>query len=187
MGLTSKQMVWKSMRWEERAVYALRGRLTFGVRTYGYPILRWRFSKRVFFLLIGAGFDVRNPQHDDVEDEIDIDGDDAIVFGDTQFTEKDIIFRDSMNSTEDEEVRVDSDGDEDNIPRCERVGRSLRDLVAQGKVVLKSDVEGTVATSAIVSAVSLYPFALSISHTENIVRIQRPWEDSCVAYAWTRT
>jgi E3 ubiquitin-protein ligase RNF220 len=109
--------------------------------------------------LIGAGFDVRNPLHNDVEDEIDIDGDDAVVFGDTQFTEKDIIFPDSLNSTEDEEVRVDSDVEEDNIRlvQHERVGTSLRDLVAQGKVVLKSDVGGTVATSAVVSTVSFTP------------------------------
>jgi E3 ubiquitin-protein ligase RNF220 len=113
---------------------------------------------------IGAGFDVRNPLHNDVEDEIDIDGDDAVVFGDAQFTEKDIIFPDSTNSTEDEEVRIDSDDEQDHIrlAQQERVGTSLRDLVAQGKVVLTSNVEGE-TTSAIVSAVSFASTAPSIT------------------------
>ncbi|KAF8521849.1 hypothetical protein JB92DRAFT_3087609 [Gautieria morchelliformis] len=111
---------------------------------------RIRIARSVDFR--GAGFDVRNPLHNDVEDEIDIDGDDAVVFGDTQFTEKDIIFPDSMNSTEDEEIRIDSDDEQDHIrlTQRERVGTSLRDLVAQGKVVLTSNVEGE-TTSAIVS------------------------------------
>ena len=107
------------------------------------------------FFFTGAGFDVRNPLHNDIEDEVDIDGDDAIVFGDMQFTEKDIIIPDSINSTEDEEVRVHSDDDGENISLAqrERVGMSLRDLVAQGKVVLKSNAKGG-TTSAVVSTVS---------------------------------
>lgn len=78
--------------------------------------------------------------HDDVDDEIDVDGDDAAVFGDAQFTEGDIIV--PGNNTEDEELRVSSD-DDVSLTRHDRVGTSLRDLVAQGKVVLKADGGGT--------------------------------------------
>ncbi|KAF8524705.1 hypothetical protein BU17DRAFT_74761 [Hysterangium stoloniferum] len=96
----------------------------------------------------GAGYDVRNPHHNDVEDEIDVDGDDS--FGAAQFTEGDIILPDS---TESEEVIIDSaEEDETASIAQQRLGTSLRELVAQGKVVLKSGGNG-VATTTMVSTV----------------------------------
>ena len=67
-----------------------------------------------------------------------------------------------MNTTEDEEVKIESDDDGDNLPLAqhERVGTSLRDLVAQGKLVLKSDTEGTVSIPAFVSTVGFHPCCL---------------------------
>jgi len=105
------------------------------------------------FTPAGAGFNVRNPLHNDVDDEIDVDGDDAALFGDAQFTEGDIILPGSLHSTEDEEVRVDSDDDDIPLAKRQRVCMSLRDLVAQGKIVLNTHAAG-VATPGVVSTVS---------------------------------
>ncbi|KAF8580611.1 hypothetical protein K439DRAFT_297274 [Ramaria rubella] len=95
---------------------------------------RIRIARSVDFR--GAGFNVRNPMHSDVEDEIDVDGDDAVVFGAAQFTEKDIIIPDNMNNTEDEDVKVDSEDENEGIPlvQRERAGTSLQELVTQRKV-----------------------------------------------------
>ncbi|KAJ7780940.1 hypothetical protein B0H16DRAFT_1658655 [Mycena metata] len=65
----------------------------------------------------GTGFATRDPNSIDVDDEIDIDGDDD--FGAPQFTEGDIV--DDM----DVDLEVDIDGEEE---------ETLRELVAQGKV-----------------------------------------------------
>ncbi|KIJ56985.1 hypothetical protein M422DRAFT_23119 [Sphaerobolus stellatus SS14] len=84
----------------------------------------------------GAGYDVRNPDQPDVEEEIDIDGDEEAAFGGIQFTERDII---PVNGRgEDEEVQIDSDEEDGAGGGNQRVGTSLRELVAQGKVVLQS-------------------------------------------------
>lgn len=91
-----------------------------------------------------------------MDDEIDIDGDDAGIFGDAQFTEGDIILPESLHSTEDEEVRVDSDDDDVPLAKQHCVGMSLRDLVT-GKIVLKADATG-VATSGTVFTVSFVRF-----------------------------
>jgi hypothetical protein len=42
-------------------------------------------------LALASGFHVRNTDHEDVEDEIDVDGNDDEVFGRAQFTEVDIL------------------------------------------------------------------------------------------------
>jgi hypothetical protein len=78
-------------------------------------------------LTLGAGFDVRNQNHADVDDELDIDGDDAAQFGDAQFNENDIV------ALHDEDVEVDideSDGEELNEGGMVRKA-SLRQMVAQ--------------------------------------------------------
>lgn len=123
-----------------------------------------------------------------MEDEIDIDGDDVVVYGDRQFTEKDIIVPASINSTEDEEIIIESEDEDDSnsFPRRERVGTSLRDLVAQGKVMLKSDAKGVTA-SAIVSTVSLWIQSSLCSTSHQVTRILRPWGDLCVAFVLMHT
>ncbi|KII95016.1 hypothetical protein PLICRDRAFT_96569, partial [Plicaturopsis crispa FD-325 SS-3] len=76
----------------------------------------------------GTGFDMRNRNEQDVEDEVDIDGDDEAVFGDVQFTEGDIL------------GLPREDGEDD------ATGSTLRDLVAKGKVVTRTTgVEGVKA------------------------------------------
>ncbi|KAL0949223.1 hypothetical protein HGRIS_009303 [Hohenbuehelia grisea] len=92
----------------------------------------------------GAGFHLRNQGVQDVDDDIDIDGDDEAVFGGAQFTEEDILTS-SLNESaavdvdeemEDVEVHVDDDGEEG-----ENDGAALRSLVAQGKVIRRATVE----------------------------------------------
>ncbi|KAF7301969.1 RING-type domain-containing protein [Mycena indigotica] len=79
----------------------------------------------------GTGFATRDPNAQDIDDEIDIDGDDEEVFGGIQFTERDVVnafpATERIRPTEDgEDMEVDIDGDGE---------ETLRELVAQGKVI----------------------------------------------------
>ena len=56
---------------------------------------------------------------------MDVDGDDEAVFGDAQFTEGDI-----LGHKEDEDVHIDDEDEDGNTEQ-----KTLRDLVAEGKVV----------------------------------------------------
>ncbi|KAJ7752776.1 hypothetical protein DFH07DRAFT_868781 [Mycena maculata] len=92
----------------------------------------------------GTGFATRDPNSLDVDDEIDIDGDDEAVFGEAQFTEGDIV--DALPppqhirpSDEDMDVDVDIGGDEE----------TLRELVAQGKVVKREKSEPQVKDATV--------------------------------------
>lgn len=96
---------------------------------------------------IGTGFSIRDRKAQDVDDELDIEGEDEDVFGDAQFTECDI-----LPLQPDEEVDIeddDGDGHGDSEPgpstannnttlsrtsNASSRGRTLRDLVAAGKV-----------------------------------------------------
>lgn len=64
-----------------------------------------------------------------------MDGDDEAVFGDAQFTEGDILGPTSephVEDNENEDVQIDGDSDEEG---ANRKRKTLRDLVAEGKVV----------------------------------------------------
>ncbi|KAJ7591649.1 hypothetical protein C8J56DRAFT_936088 [Mycena floridula] len=65
----------------------------------------------------GTGFHTRNSNEQDVDEEIDIDGDDSILFGDAQFTERDIL-------GQAEDVDVEEDGE-----------RTLRGLISDGEAI----------------------------------------------------
>ncbi|OSD04608.1 hypothetical protein PYCCODRAFT_1363875 [Trametes coccinea BRFM310] len=95
----------------------------------------------------GTGFDIPNRNAQDVDDDIDIDGEDEAVFGAPQFTEDDILGTSGRPDADeavsdagtDAEVDVDDmtgagDGGFDREPKQ---GKTLKDLVAEGKVVLK--------------------------------------------------
>ncbi|GJJ07126.1 hypothetical protein Clacol_001326 [Clathrus columnatus] len=69
---------------------------------------RIRIARSVNFR--GAGYDVRNPRENDVEDDIDIDGDDAVLYGETQFTEADIIG--PHHNQEEADVDIDNEPDD---------------------------------------------------------------------------
>ncbi|KAF7290934.1 RING-type domain-containing protein [Mycena chlorophos] len=79
----------------------------------------------------GTGIAARDPTHQDIDDEIDIDGDDEAVFGGAQFTEDDVVNAatafpptERLRPNDDgEDMDVDIDGD----------GETLRELVARGK------------------------------------------------------
>jgi hypothetical protein len=92
------------------------------------------FSNNINIFIAGTGFATRDPNSLDVDDEIDIDGDDEAVFGEAQFTEGDIVatFPPSQHiSPGDEDMEVDIGGDEE----------TLRELVAQGKVIKREKSE----------------------------------------------
>ncbi|KAJ7167495.1 hypothetical protein C8R46DRAFT_1269429 [Mycena filopes] len=83
----------------------------------------------------GTGFATRDPNSLDVDDEIDIDGDDEVVFGAAQFTEGDIV--NTLPPTQHlEDMDVDGDVDVDVDIEEEE---TLRELVAQGKVIRRAD------------------------------------------------
>ncbi|KAJ8086940.1 hypothetical protein PM082_005765 [Marasmius tenuissimus] len=89
----------------------------------------------------GTGFHTRDRNAQDVDDEVDVDGDDAVVYGDAQFTEGDILPLPEHNSRLPEEVEGVRDGvAEDQQPS----DTTLRDLVAEGKILKKvSEVDDT--------------------------------------------
>ncbi|PIL37364.1 hypothetical protein GSI_01057 [Ganoderma sinense ZZ0214-1] len=97
----------------------------------------------------GTGFDIRNRNDQDVDDEIDVDGEDEAVFGAPQFTEQDVLALpadpgevDGAESDSGTDVEIDVDdttapgGSSASTPeRDPKKGLSLRDLVAEGKVI----------------------------------------------------
>ena len=82
------------------------------------------------------GFHVRNRNDADVDDEVDVDGDDEAVFGDAQFTEGDILplNTDPRHIEDGRELGVDPEGDD-----ILTGNESLRDLVAKGKLPKRSE------------------------------------------------
>lgn len=94
---------------------------------------------------IGLGFAVRDDTHHDVDDEIDVDGEDEAVFGVAQFTEGDVLGRPTAN--EDEDVDVEDDGPEPTQSPGASGSNSesgdLRQLVAEGKVAKKATAPGS--------------------------------------------
>jgi len=89
--------------------------------------------------LRGLGFHTRDQNDQDVDEEVDVDGDDEAVFGDAQFTEGDILRH--IEGGEDGDVQVDGDTtDEGDDGGTER--KTLRDLVAEGKVFRRRSSSG---------------------------------------------
>lgn len=84
--------------------------------------------------LRGTGVHVRDLSQLDIEDEVDIDGDDE--FGTAQFTEQDVMDPSFIEGARDEGEDEDDDDD----------GKTLRELVAEGKVMTRKtftpDLEG---------------------------------------------
>lgn len=92
----------------------------------------------------GLGFAVRNELQQDVEDDIDVDGEDEAVYGAAQFTQIDVLGTSGTVSAEDEEVQVDDE--DDGVHRSPRASgsagpstspRTSQHLVAEGQAVHK--------------------------------------------------
>src|SRR6266571_4383253 len=80
----------------------------------------------------GAGFHARNRNDEDVQDEIDIEGDDQALYGEAQFTEGDVLPVDIEHEDAHEDIEINiEDDDEDGVQKARQ---TLRDLVAAGKV-----------------------------------------------------
>lgn len=86
---------------------------------------------------------MRNPGDEDVDDDLDIEGADEDEFGEAQFDEADIIVPDSCSQTGENDIAMDET--EQGSPSSSLLrdigisgqparGRTLRDLVAAGKV-----------------------------------------------------
>ncbi|KAG6817887.1 hypothetical protein H0H87_001719 [Tephrocybe sp. NHM501043] len=79
----------------------------------------------------GTGFHTRNQNEQDVEDDIDVDGEEG--FGDAQFTEGDVLPVPSSVEEVDQDAEVDIEDEGEG--EAQRAQKTLRDLVAEGKVV----------------------------------------------------
>ncbi|KAH7930641.1 hypothetical protein BV22DRAFT_999966 [Leucogyrophana mollusca] len=79
--------------------------------------------------LNGTGIHVRSENDQDVDDEVDVDGDDEAMFGNAQFTEGDILGA----TTDSHEAEIDIEGEP--IASGSGTHQTLRDLVAEGKIV----------------------------------------------------
>ncbi|KAG6885603.1 hypothetical protein C0993_012350 [Termitomyces sp. T159_Od127] len=84
----------------------------------------------------GTGFHTRDRNEQDIEDDVDIDGDDG--FGDVQFTEGDVLPISSSRAEENEEEDVEIDGNGENDLDVQRTQQTLRELIAEGKAVRNS-------------------------------------------------
>ncbi|PBL02938.1 hypothetical protein ARMGADRAFT_955615 [Armillaria gallica] len=85
----------------------------------------WEDEEPIIGSVRGTGFHTRNRNEQDIEEEIDIDGDDE-AFGCPQFTEGDILGPAPAPEVEvDVDIETEGDG---------AVAMTLRDLVAEGKV-----------------------------------------------------
>ena len=100
---------------------------------------------------LGLGIAVRDETHQDVEDEIDIDGEDEVIYGAAQFTEGDVIGSRPLSVDEDEDVQIEDEGESrDQSPTASGSGSgqvaftttALRQLVVEGKVVKKAGAVG---------------------------------------------
>ncbi|KIP12791.1 hypothetical protein PHLGIDRAFT_20816 [Phlebiopsis gigantea 11061_1 CR5-6] len=94
--------------------------------------------------LRGMGFAVRDEGQHDVDEDIDIDGEDEVMYGAAQFTEVDVLGTNDGTTAEDEDVEID--GDEDVATQSPGASgsagpssgnASLQQLVAEGKIVKK--------------------------------------------------
>ncbi|KAJ3875060.1 hypothetical protein F5051DRAFT_415100 [Lentinula edodes] len=85
----------------------------------------------------GTGFLTRNRNEQDVEDEIDIDGDDAEIFGSAQFHEGDILDVDvpptTAARTQPTSGRFQTGGVDDTFSEGDQPAKILRDLIADSK------------------------------------------------------
>ncbi|KXN92313.1 hypothetical protein AN958_08544 [Leucoagaricus sp. SymC.cos] len=87
---------------------------------------------------VGTGFHTRDPTSQDVEDEVDIDGDDQETYGEAQFTEGDIMpVQENRGLEFDEDVDIEAEADPHNVAPSPR--QSLRDLIVEGKAVQRQN------------------------------------------------
>ncbi|KDQ64427.1 hypothetical protein JAAARDRAFT_28057 [Jaapia argillacea MUCL 33604] len=88
--------------------------------------------------LRGTGIHVRDHNQVDVDEEIDVDGDDEAVFGDAQFTEGDLLAPGAPEPHQlspEQEPGTQIDGVGENQDDGETDNQTLRALVAEGKIV----------------------------------------------------
>jgi hypothetical protein len=112
---------------------------------------------------LAMGFHVRNRNDADVEDEVDVDGDDEAVFGDAQFTEGDILpLHNGPRHVEGMHAGPEGEAD-DNL---QTVRESLRDLVANGKSPNRSPtLAAPIESQANGDAVTTTDFAIASART----------------------
>lgn len=84
---------------------------------------------------IGTGFDIRNTNHVDIEEDVDVDGADEAIYGEAQFTERDIIVGEDMD------VDIGDVEDLRNLVAgpTRSAGKSIREAAIDDEVVRAAD------------------------------------------------
>lgn len=98
----------------------------------------------------GMGIVIRDETHQDIDEDIDIDGEDEALYGAAQFTEVDVLGRDLSAADEDEDVRIDDDDAANQSPGVSGTGMiegtagpsTVRNLIAQGQVINEELIAG---------------------------------------------
>ena len=90
------------------------------------------------------GFAVRDEAQQDVDEDIDIDGEDEVMYGAAQFTEVDVLGTSGGPTAEDEDVEIDGDDDvasqspgASGSAGLSSGNTSLQQLIAEDKIVKK--------------------------------------------------
>ena len=86
-------------------------------------------------VVLGTGFDVRDRTQQDVDDDIDVDGEDDVLFGAPQFTECDIIPLTNGKPDGDAASDVERETEPATTSQEGASAATLKDLVAKGKLV----------------------------------------------------
>ncbi|XP_006456798.1 hypothetical protein AGABI2DRAFT_78651, partial [Agaricus bisporus var. bisporus H97] len=126
----------------------------------------------------GMGFHSRDPADQDVEDDIDIDGDDQDTYGEAQFTEGDILPVDEAHPAPvDEDVDVEIEGDQ--TDEADTAQRSLRDLIADSKVIVRQTTlrEGSGSNSP-VTLVGRVPASGDVERLDSVISNARQKNDT---------
>ncbi|EKM59269.1 uncharacterized protein PHACADRAFT_249651 [Phanerochaete carnosa HHB-10118-sp] len=94
----------------------------------------------------GMGIVVRDETHQDIEGEIDIDGEDEALYGAAQFTEDDVLGSRPLSAGEDEDVQVDDEDSSQSLgasgPAQDASTAAALRHVIEGKLVKKAALAG---------------------------------------------
>lgn len=89
---------------------------------------------------VGAGFHIRNRNEQDVEEELDIEGDDQAVYGEVQFTEKDVV---PVRMAREDGFHVNIEDDSEDEGEVQRVQQAPHDLVSHSATNTEKLIEET--------------------------------------------
>lgn len=107
----------------------------------------------------GAGFHTRNRDEQDVEEELDVEGDDRAIYGEAQFTEGDILLihtEQEERFDDDFQVNVEDDERTGSLSELDGIDSAARD---RGDTAgLHAAIQGSKSTPALICRICLDPY-----------------------------